>query len=229
MNRYNFENNNLQSIKDNIEALKFVSLKRFSIYFIIFWFLIFYRLKRENFCTAITSKIVTSGQRIEDHWKRDSFLFKTLFDLSSYDFRFRRYPRVKERVIFNRLLSPFFSFLLGSLALADLYQVPDKWQTRFPERHDSWKDVVHISRKKCRSLVGGSIHNFCTHNSRSGNFESSYLGNRSRYRDESKSGFIWYGFPYALSGFWWEKFSFFLFWQFYNNTKSRTLSFDDFT
>lgn len=44
LNCYNFENNNLQSIKDNIEALKFVSLKRFSIYFIIFWFLIVYRL-----------------------------------------------------------------------------------------------------------------------------------------------------------------------------------------
>ena len=135
LNRYNFENN-FQSIKDNI-ALKFVSLKRFSIYFIIFWFLIFYRLKRENFCTAITRKIVTSGQRIEDHWKRDSFLFKTLFDLSRYDFRFRRYRRVKERVIFNRLLSPFLSFLLGSLALADLYQVPDKWQTRFLERRST--------------------------------------------------------------------------------------------
>ena len=52
---------------------------------------------------------MTSGQRMSDRWKRGTLPFKTLFHLSRYDFRLPRYRRVKQKVIFNRLLSPSLS------------------------------------------------------------------------------------------------------------------------
>ena len=57
------------------------------------------------------------------------------------------------------------------------------------DRRNSWKNVVRISTKKCRSVTRGPIHNFCASFKHHGNFESLYLGNRLRYRDNSKSDF----------------------------------------
>ena len=41
---------------------------------------------------------------MKDRWKRGTLPFKTVLRSSRYDFRFLRYRRVKEIVIFNRLL-----------------------------------------------------------------------------------------------------------------------------
>lgn len=57
---------------------------------------------------------MTSGERVNDHRKRGTLPFKTLFPLSRYDFRFPSYRRAKTKVIFNRLL---FSSLWSLLAL----------------------------------------------------------------------------------------------------------------
>lgn len=38
---------------------------------------------------------------MDDRWKRGIMLFKTVLDLSQYDFQFPRYRCVKKRVIFN--------------------------------------------------------------------------------------------------------------------------------
>lgn len=102
---------------------------------------------------------MTSGQRICDHQKRGTFLFKTAFHLSRYDFRLPRYRRVKKKVIFNRLLPPSLSPIRISRShlLSPTYP---KLQTRV--RRDSWKSVVRISKKKCRSVGYGSIHDLCT-------------------------------------------------------------------
>ena len=73
----------------------------------------------------------------KDCWRRRIFPFKTLFELSRYDFRFPRYPRIKRRVIFNRLLSSsLLSYSKVSLAprFADLSQTADERQTRFLEK-----------------------------------------------------------------------------------------------
>ena len=75
------------------------------------------------------------------------------FYLFRYDLRFPRYHRVKKKVIFNRLLSPSLSLIWSSYSHFVLLTYP-KVQTS--DRRDSWKNVVHISKKKRRS---GSIHN----------------------------------------------------------------------
>ena len=46
---------------------------------------------------------MTSGQRMNDHWKRGTLPFKTLFHLSRYDFRLLRYRRVKKRILSDHL------------------------------------------------------------------------------------------------------------------------------
>ena len=102
---------------------------------------------------------MASGRRIDDRQKRGTFPFKTVFRSFRYDFRLPRYRRVKERVIFNHLLSPSLSLTRSSRShlLSPTYP---KFQTS--DRRDSWKNVVRISKKKCRSLGRGAIHNFCT-------------------------------------------------------------------
>ena len=87
---------------------------------------------------------MTSGERINDRWKRGFLLFKTVFGPSRYDFRFPRYRRVKKRVIFNRLLSPSLSLTrtsrshLASLTYLNLQTsdaIPGKnSSTRFQEK-----------------------------------------------------------------------------------------------
>ena len=130
---------------------------------------------------------MTSGGWINDRWKRGTLSFKTLFDLFRYDFRFPRYRRVKERVIFNRLLSSFLSHTRNSRShLVSLTYT--KFQTS--DRRDSRKSrSTQFPGKIYRSLDGATIHNFCTFE-HYGYFESLYLGNRLRYREKSKSGFI---------------------------------------
>ena len=102
-----------------------------------------------------------------------------LFGSSRYDFRFRRYHRAKKRVIFNRLTSSSLSDLSHS-SLTDLYQTE--------ATSDSWKKTQLKERSIPRKNIGQwicDLFKFC------GNFECVYLGDRSRYRDESKSdGFL---------------------------------------
>ena len=89
---------------------------------------------------------MTFYRRMDDRWNRGIFPFKTLFDLSQYDFRFPRYRRAKKKVIFNRLPSLRPCRLFGPLALSDLTQTPDKRQTRFLEKrgkHFQEKYVGH--------------------------------------------------------------------------------------
>ena len=74
------------------------------------------------------SEIITSNQRMNDHWKRRSFPFKMLPHLSQYDFRFPRYHRVKKKIIFHNLVSS------TRISLTDLSQTLDKRQTRFLEK-----------------------------------------------------------------------------------------------
>ena len=71
-------------------------------------------LKLEKIWIAITPKIVNFKRRVRDHWKRGTFLFKTLFELFRYDFRFPRYRRVKRKVIFNRFISAFVAYSRSS-------------------------------------------------------------------------------------------------------------------
>ena len=76
---------------------------------------------------------MTLDQRAKDHWKRGIFLFKLIFDLSRYDFRFSRYRRVKKRVIFlNHLPSITLSLISLTSYLIELSQTPDK-----SDRHNS--------------------------------------------------------------------------------------------
>ena len=56
---------------------------------------------------------MTSGGRANDHRKRGTFPFKTLFDSSRYDSRLPSYRRAKGKVIFDRLLSPSLSRLVS--------------------------------------------------------------------------------------------------------------------
>ena len=98
---------------------------------------------------------MTSYQRMSDHSKRGTFPFKMLFHSSRYDFRFPRYRRVKKKVIFNRLLSLSLTLTRISRSHLGLLTYP-KLQTS--DRRDSWKNVVRVSTKKCRSLR--LIHNF---------------------------------------------------------------------
>ena len=87
---------------------------------------------------------MTSYQRVSDHSKRGTFPFKMLFHSSRYDFRFSRYRRVKETVIFNRLLSP--SLLLIRAFRSHLVSLTyPKLQTS--DGRDSWKNVVRVSKK----------------------------------------------------------------------------------
>ena len=97
---------------------------------------------------------MTSGQRMNDRWKRGTLLFKTLFHLSRYHFRFPRYRRVKRRVIFNRLLflSPSLIRTSRSHLLSLTYL---KFQTN--DRRDSWKNVARAS-KIYKSIDGATIH-----------------------------------------------------------------------
>ena len=55
------------------------------------------RLKLANLWTAVASRIMTSGQRVSDHWRRGIFPFKLPFHLPRYDFRFPRYRLLKKR------------------------------------------------------------------------------------------------------------------------------------
>ena len=71
-----------------------------------------------------------------DRWKRGSFPFKTLFELSLYDFRFPRYRRIKRRVIFNRLLSSSSSSR-SEVSLALPSRTADERQTRFLEKRST--------------------------------------------------------------------------------------------
>ena len=95
---------------------------------------------------------------MSDHQKHETLPFETFFDSSWYDFWFPRYHRAKERVIFNYLLLLFLSFTRISRSHFVSLTYP-KLQTS--DRRDSWKNVVRISKKKCRSLGYGPIHNFC--------------------------------------------------------------------
>ena len=103
---------------------------------------------------------MTSGQRVNGRQKRGIFLFKTLFHLSRYHFRFQRYRRVKERIIFNRL--PFLSLSLVRISRSHLLSLTYlKLQTN--DRRDSQKNVYHAFLGKIyRSIDGATIHNFCT-------------------------------------------------------------------
>ena len=122
---------------------------------------------------------------MNDRWKRGTFPFKTLFHLSRYHFRFPRYRRAKQRVIFNRSL--FLSLSLIRTSRSHLLSLTYlKLQTS--DRRDSRKNVVRAS-KIYRSIDGATIHIFCTIVKHHGHFESLYLGNGSRYRDEWKTDF----------------------------------------
>ena len=80
---------------------------------------------------------MTSGERINDRWKRGSLLFKTVFGPSRYDFRLPRYRRVKKEVIFNRLLSPSLSLIRTSRSrLASLTYL----NLQTSDGRDSWKN-----------------------------------------------------------------------------------------
>ena len=130
---------------------------------------------------------MTFYRRMNDRWNRGIFPFKTLFDLSRYDFRFPRYRRAKKKVIFNRLPSLRPCRLFGPLARASsLWPNPNSRQATDAIPGKTWEA---FPRKICRSLTRESIHNLCTVFKRHGHFESLYLGNRSRYRDEPKSDF----------------------------------------
>ena len=130
---------------------------------------------------------MTSDQRVNDCQKRGALLFKTHFDLSRYDFRLPRYHRAKKRVIFNRLLSPSLSLTRTSRShLAS----PTYPKLQASDRRDSWKNVVlHFQEKYLGYQVASPFINFRATLTAYGHFESSYLGNRSRYRDKSKSIF----------------------------------------
>lgn len=53
---------------------------------------------------------------MDDRWKRGIMLFKTVLDLSRYDFQFPRYRCVKKRVIFNSsIISVLFARFNQSL------------------------------------------------------------------------------------------------------------------
>ena len=122
---------------------------------------------------------------MNDRWKRGTLPFKTLFHLSRYRFRFPRYRRVKQRVIFNRSL--FLSLSLIRTSRSRLLSLTYlKLQTS--DRRDSRKNVVRAS-EIYRSIDGATIHIFCTIVKHHGHFESLYLGNGSRYRDEWKTDF----------------------------------------
>ena len=120
---------------------------------------------------------MTFNQRNKDHWKRGTFPFKTLFDLSRYDFRFRRYRRVKKKLIFNYLLFPSLS--LTRTSRSHLVSLPyPKLQTS--DRRDSWKNAQY-------TLPGKNIGHWATIPFII--FEALYLGNRLKYRDKTKRDF----------------------------------------
>ena len=74
---------------------------------------------------------MTSGQWMKDHWNRGILPFEMIFDSSRYDFRPRRYHRVKKGVIFDRLTSSSSSLTrisrsrLVSLTYLNYRQMPD--------------------------------------------------------------------------------------------------------
>ena len=84
-----------------------------------------------------------------DRWKRGSFPFKTLFELSLYDFRFPRYRRIKRRVIFNRLLSSSSSSR-SEVSLALPSRTADERQTRFLEKNVG-RGFIHHPRRRVLS------------------------------------------------------------------------------
>ena len=86
-------------------------------------------LKLRKLWTAISPRLTISGKLAKDHWKRRIFPFKTLFRLSRYDFRFLRYPRVKEKIFF----SINSCHLLGPLVSLTYPKFQSKRQTRFLE------------------------------------------------------------------------------------------------
>ena len=93
---------------------------------------------------------------MNDRWKRGTLPFKTLFHLSRYRFRFPRYHRAKQRVIFNRSL--FLSLSLIRTSRSRLLSLTYlKLQTS--DRRDSRKNVVRAS-KIYRSIDGATIHIF---------------------------------------------------------------------
>ena len=93
---------------------------------------------------------------MNDRWKRGTLPFKTLFHLSRYRFRFPRYRRAKQRVIFNRSL--FLSLSLIRTSRSRLLSLTYlKLQTS--DRRDSRKNVVRAS-KIYRSIDGATIHIF---------------------------------------------------------------------
>ena len=104
---------------------------------------------------AITPRIITFNQRVSDRQKRGTLLFKTLFDLFRYDFRFPRYRRVKEK-------GNFFHFIISILVvysdfsfarrLTDLSQTRDKRKTRFlEERSTHFQEVISVSESRVHS------------------------------------------------------------------------------
>ena len=101
-------------------------------------------LKLGKLWTAISSRIATSGQRAEHHRKRRISPFKTLFHLSGYNFRFSRYPRVKQNIFFSiRLVT--YSVLSSHWPIPNSRQATDT----IPGRNirDTWKNVVRVSKK----------------------------------------------------------------------------------
>ena len=132
-----------------------------------------FALKLEKLWTAITRKIMTSGQRMDDHQKRGTFPFKTLSHLSRYDFRFPRYRRAKTKVIFNR------SSISILVAYSDLSLAPRL--TDLPQSTNAIPGRTVVSRKKYRSRTHSqSILNATK-------ISNPYIS--ATNRDESKSNF----------------------------------------
>ena len=131
---------------------------------------------------------------MKDHWKSRTLFFKTLFHLFRYRFQFPRYRRVKERVIFNRLR---FSSLSHTRISRSRFIPLTYLKLQTSDSRDSWKNViratpgnsVHISKKRCRSLDRGPIHNPYATLIVTGHFESLYLDIQLRYRDKTKTDF----------------------------------------
>lgn len=83
--------------------------------------------------------LITSGQRVNDRWKRGILHFNAVFRLSRYDFRPSRYRRVNKTIILHRLPPP-------SLSLIRTYRaIPSK-------------NMVRICREKYRSFDHIGVH-----------------------------------------------------------------------
>ena len=138
--------------------------------------------KNSNRCNSVDSDFRSTDERSLE--TRNLALWNAL-SFISIRFMVPEISSFKEK-------SNFWSFTISllvaysDLSLAprftDLSQTSDEWQTRFLKK----KNVVHISRKKCRSR---SIHDSLHYYTHYEIFDCLYLGNRLRYRDETKKDF----------------------------------------